>query len=243
MRPIVHTLFLSFALAFSAIPAYAYDDEAFEADVAAAYASFRAAASYLRTDNASIGGLELAEADAKWRAIVGKTTDTPPPAYTADGTFAADMKEVTKILGEGLDLVDAGETRGAYDRLLAVRGILHGLRERNGKRNYADCVTELNLIMSEIIPFRRTPPDFADAGSKSKAAALFTDYRAKLTECEGMAPKAYHTNEEFQRLYRLTGVSADQSRAAVEQEKPGDLFRMLGEIISFDRIIFFRFGS
>ncbi len=243
MRPIVHILLLLLAVSFSATPASAYDDTSFESDVAEAYASFRAAASYLRTDNASIGGLELAEADAKWRTIVRKTADAPPPAYAADDAFAADLNEVTEILGEGLDLVDAGETRKAYDRLLAVRGILHDLRGRNDRRIYADCVTELNLIMSEIIPFRRTPPDFADADSKSNAAILFTDYRAKLTECEGMAPKAYHTNEEFQRLYRLTGISADQSRVAVEQEKPGELFRMLGEIISFDRIIFFRFGS
>lgn len=243
MRPIVHILLLFLAFSISTTSASAYDDTSFESDVAEAYASFRAAASYLRTDNASIGGLELAETEAKWRAIFRKAADATPPAYATDNAFAEDLNEVTKILGEGLDLVDAGETRKAYDRLLAVRGILHDLRERNDRRIYADCVTELNLIMSEIIPLQHSSPDLSDPVVQNSATTLFTDYQTKLSACENMAPKAYHANEEFQRLYRLAAASAEQSRVVVEQGQPEALFRMLGEIISLDRIIFFRFGS
>ncbi len=243
MRHFLGSLILALALAGGSAAANAYDNAAFESDVAAAYSSFHAAASYLRTDNASIGGLELADAQAKWRAIAAKAAATPPPAYAGDGAFVADINKVVAILGEGLDMADQGETRKAYDHLLTVRDVLYGLRGRAGTRNYADCVTELNKIMLAIIPMRRTPPDLGSADGKAEAGGLFADYGAKLKECEGMAPAGYHDNAEFQRLYQLTTVSAQQSLEAVNRGNDGELFRMLGEIISFDRIIFFRFGG
>lgn len=243
MRTLIISLLLILGVTVSAATAVAYDDTAFERDLADAYASYRAAASYLRTDNVSIGALELSDAIAKWRTIAEKASSTPPKAYAADEMFQQELARVAAILNKGLDLADAGETKKAFDYLLSARGVLYDLRKRNGRQNYADCVTELNLIMADIIPYTNSLPELTDQDAKAKARTLFINYGAKLSECYQMAPAAYQSVEEFERLYSLTSVSAKQSLSSVERENQGELLRMLGEIISYDRIIFFRFGG
>lgn len=245
MRKLAQHLLCGFFAAFTffAVPsAIAYAD-AFEDGVADTYAAFRTATSYLRTGNAGLASLDLAEASDEWDALSASAQTDPPAAYTRDPKFKNTLKEVSRLLSETLALAEAGESKQAYQTVLPVRDLIYDLRQRNGQRVYADCITDLNAVMDEMYIYRHDPPDFTKPDVHSHSAKVQKKYKKVLDECIGMAPASYSDNPEFVRLMESTKQSTEAMAEAISAKNTASYISILRELRSFDRIIFFRFGS
>lgn len=215
----------------------------FENGVSATYAAFRTAASYLRTGNAGLATLDLAEASDEWNAASSAAKTNPPPAYAKDSEFNTTLNEVSRLLTETLTLAEAGDSKKAYKTILPVRGLIYDLRKRNGQRGYADCITDLNAVMDEMYTYRHDPPDFTKAGVRAHTSEVRDDYLKLLDDCIDMAPGPYLENPEFVRLTQSTKESMAAMTEAIDAGDAASYISVLRELRSFDRIIFFRFGS
>jgi hypothetical protein len=74
-------------------------------------------------------------------------------------------------------------------------------------------------------------------------AAESRTYENLLKDCRSMAPAAYEKDPEFQRLFDGTLESVQSMYPAIESQEPERVVNVLRELRSFDRIIYFRFGS
>lgn len=228
---------------FFALPPASTHASTFEDGVADTYAAFRTATSYLRTGNAGLASLDLAEASDKWEALSASAKKDPPAAYSKDHEFKKTLENVSRLLGETLALAEAGDSKQAYQTVLPVRGLIYDLRQRNGQRVYADCITDLNSVMDEMYIYRHDPPDFTKPEVRSHSSKVQTEYTKVLDECIGMAPASYSDNPEFIRLMESTKQSTEAMAEAIKARKTASYISILRELRSFDRIIFFRFGS
>lgn len=231
------------ALTFFALLSPSAHADAFEDGVADTYAAFRTAASYLRTGNAGLASLDLAQASDKWDALSASTKNDPPTAYATDPEFKKTLEKVSQLLSETLALAEAGDSKQAYQTVLPVRGLIYDLRKRNGQRVYADCITDLNSVMDEMYIYRHEPPDFTKPEVRSHSLRIQTEYTRVLDECIGMASASYSDNPEFIRLTQNTRESTKAMAAAINAKNTASYISVLRELRSFDRIIFFRFGS
>lgn len=245
MRKSASHLLCGFVAVFSLFafpPASAYAS-AFENGVADTYAAFRTAASYLRTGNAGLASLDLAQASDEWDALSAAAKDNPPAAYAKDSKFKKTLEDVSRLLGETLALAEAGESKQAYKTVLPIRSLIYDLRKRNGQRIYADCITDLNAVMDEMYLYRHDPPDFTKPDVRSHASKVQSEYLLMLNECMEMAPASYTGNPEFIRLMQSTRQSTESMAEAISVKNTASFISILRELRSFDRIIFFRFGS
>jgi len=217
--------------------------DSFNADVGKAYASYRTAASYLRTGNGGLASLELGDAADAWKKIVATYAKTPPAAFAKDPAFAGDLGKIQGMLDAGLDAVDGGDTAAALKAITPIRDMLYDLRKRNGIRLYADCITELNREMVGIWYYRHNPPNLKDAAARAKANGQAKTYLTILADCRSMAPKAMQANAEFKGLFNGTKASATSMIPAVDSQDTNRLINVLRELVSFDRIIYFKFGG
>lgn len=231
------------AFTFLVLPPASAHASTFEDGVADTYAAFRTAASYLRTGNAGLASLDLAEASDEWDALSASAQNDPPALYANDPEFKKTLEDVSRLLDETLALADAGESKQAYQTVMPVRNLIYDLRQRNGQRVYADCITDLNAVMDEMYLYRHDPPDFTKPEVRSHASQVQTAYTRVLDECIGMAPASYSDNPEFIRLTGSTKQSTDAMAEAISARETGSYISILRELRSFDRIIFFRFGS
>lgn len=228
---------------FLATPPASVHASSFENGVADTYAAFRTAASYLRTGNAGLASLDLAQASDEWDALSAAAKDDPPVAYAMDPKFKKTLEDVSRLLGETLALAEAGESKQAYQKVLPVRDLIYDLRKRNGQRVYADCITDLNAVMDEMYLYRHDPPDFTKPDVRSHASKVQSEYMLMLNECMEMASASYTSNPEFIRLMQSTRQSTESMAEAISAKNTASYISILRELRSFDRIIFFRFGS
>lgn len=215
----------------------------FEDGVAETYGAFRTAESYLRTGNAGLASLDLAHASDTWNAISMAAKSKPPAAFANDPKFNQTLTEVSQTLSEALALAEADDAKQAYKTIIPVRRLIYELRQRNGQRGYADCITELNAAMDKMYVYRHNPPDFAKPEVRTHASEIQSEYAKILDECIGMAPGAYTGNPEFKRLTQSTQASVKMLMESIEAKETASYISVLRELRSFDRIIFFRFGS
>jgi len=215
----------------------------FEDGVSATYTAFRTAVSYLRTGNAGLASLDLAEASDEWDAISASAKNETPTAYAKDPALKETLDEVSLLLRKTLALAESGEAKQAYKTILPVRGLIYDLRQRNGQRVYADCITDMNAVMDEMYIYRHNPPDFNNADVLSHTSKVQTQYRKVLEECITMAPASYSENPEFIRLTQGTKQSTEIMAEAIKAKNAASYISILRELRSFDRIIFFKFGS
>ena len=215
----------------------------FEEGVAETYTAFRTAESYLRTGNAGLASLDIAYASDTWSAISQDAKANPPAAYTNDPEFKKTLIEVEQILSKTLAIAESGDAKQAYKMITPVRRLIYELRQRNGRRVYADCITELNAVMDKMYEYRHNPPDFSKPDVRIHTSKVQSEYAKKLDECIGMAPSASTKNPEFIRLTQSTQSSVETLAGAIESRETASYISILRELRSFDRIIFFRFGS
>lgn len=232
-------LFLSVFLACHAALADAAD---FQAAQSEAYADYREAAFYTRTGNIPVAGLALDEFIVKWAALVERYEDNPPPAYAGDEEWKSLLNEILERSRTGLDALDAGDTDGAAEAINPIREMLRELRRRNDVVTFSDHVDALTEAMDVMARYRReirkldNPEDIARIAEQADAV------EAGFATLEQEAPPEVADDPEFKRL--ITGAAESMGRLREGLKlRNARLFRIgSGELRSYERIMFLRFG-
>lgn len=233
-------LFVSF---FSVTPGHTGNVDTFNDDVSKAYAAYRSAANYLRTDNPGIAFLELSDASDVWKKISKTYATNSPSPYKTDTEFRATLSQIAKVLIEGRDLAESGDAKASLKTISPIRSLLYNLRKRNGIRLYADCITELNRAMEPIFVHRRVIPDLNIESLKAQITNESRTYQNLLTDCRSLAPASYISDQEYIRLFDGTMESITSIFPAIESRKAQRVINVIRELRSFDRIIYFKFGG
>lgn len=215
----------------------------FNAKVSDAYSGYRAAMNYLRTGNPGLASLELGTAVDGWQAVEQKYKSAPPAAFAKDARFAETLSSVGNALNGGLENAANGDLEAAQQALAPVRGMLYDLRQRNGVRVYADCITDMNAVMDRLYVFRRPAPELGNADVRAAIAADTAAYQKLVPSCRAMAPADIQTDIEFVRLFDGAEASVASLVPALEARDAQAIVNVLRELRSFDRILFFRFGG
>ncbi len=243
MPRISKALLFAFVMALPAAPLAADSLSDFNAKVSAAYGGYRAAMTYLRTGNPGLASLELGAAVDAWQAVEATYTSDPPAAFTKDGSFAETLSNVGTALNRGLDNAASGDIRAAQKAISPIRDMLYTLRQRNGVRVYADCITDMNTVMDRLYVFRRPAPELGNADIRDAIAADAHAYQKLISTCRAMAPNAIQNDVEFVRLFDGAADSVGSLMPALENRDSVAVVNVLRELRSFDRILFFRFGG
>ena len=230
-------------MALTSLPLAADPLSDFNAKVSEAYSGYRAAMNYLRTGNPGLASLELSAAVDGWQTVERTYMSDPPAEFVKDDTFAATLSNVGKALNSGLDKSADGDMETAQEVLLPVRGMLFALRQRNGVRVYADCITDMNTVMDRLYVFRRPAPELGNTDVQSAIATDTRAYQKLLPTCRAMAPTAIHSDIEFVRLFDGAESSVASLMPALDARDSQAVVNVLRELRSFDRILFFRFGG
>ncbi len=223
-------------------PALAADAGEFDSLVDEAQGGYRAALFYARTGNAALAGIELRQAQAVWDEIIAKFGETPPAAYAKDSQFAADLKAIVGRIARGADLLDEEKGKAARQELAPVRDLIYGLRDRAGRKGYSECVTDLNRHMAVLFKWRHDRPDFAKPGVGDEVMKAALKYRDILRACRAMAPEAKRKADDFKRIYDGADASISSMPAAVDRKDSLGVVNILRELMSFDRILYFKLG-
>lgn len=240
MRHHYRGFLIALAVTIPSCPALAAD---FNAMVAAAYAPYRSADSYLRTGNPGLASLDLSAAVDAWGNVVATYGATRPKDYRNDPNFGRDIKDIGSRLSEGLDYAASGRAKDARTTIKPIRTLLHDLRRRNGVDVYADCVTDLSDVMDEIYVYRHDPPELSDPVQRNKAAGLSEKFGATLERCLEMRPPEYAQSAEFSRLTTQAATAASgMAESALDQDAIAYV-NILRELRSLDRIVYFKFGG
>lgn len=243
MHPTKENLFVLAIVSLLFMPSATTASEAFNSAIAKAYGPYRAAASYLRTGNPGLASLELSTALDAWRQVEDGFLSTPPAVYADDPNFDKDLKRIGSHLELGLSVSEDGDAKAALHEVKPIRAWLYNLRTRNGVRLYADCITDMNALMAHIGIGYRKPPDLGDDNVRSSVVEDAKTYKQTAIECFDMAPSSYLASEEFGRISTATIKSASDMVESSTAGETGRYVRILGEIRSLDRILYFKFGG
>lgn len=223
-------------------PARAAEPADFEAAVDGAYRSYRTALFYAHTGNTDLAAIELRQAQDTWSDIQGKYLATPPAAYAKDPHWGDDLEAVAQKLADTVALLDAGKGKEAEAAGRSIADTLSNLRKRNGRAGYSDCVLDLTRQMDVLFRWRHQPPVLTDQAQANKIMAQALGYRAQLLRCRALAPKEYAGTPDFARIYDGANKSVSSLPPAIERKDPHAVVNILRELISFDRILFFKLG-
>jgi hypothetical protein len=231
---------IGLALSLGSGPAAAGDTDDFHAAVAGAYGHYREAYHYLETGNADLGAVALDAFVAAWKKLAERYAGKPPPAYAQDADFA---EALAAIAGKAESAVNAAPGE-ALLALRPIRGDLAALRRRSGQRLFSDCVDDMKAAQNaRYFPSRRRRAlNFgqprAVAAFKAAAAHAETWYR----RCRDEAPAAVGASPEFRRLFEGAFARFARLEALVDARDEQQIYNALGELRSFDKLIWLRFG-
>ena len=243
MSQISKVLAIVCLMALTAMPLAAASLSEFHAKVSEAYSGYRAAMNYLRTGNPGLASLELGAAVDGWQVVERVYKSAPPIEFAKDRAFAETLTSVGNALNSGLDSTANGDMKAAQEILSPVRGMLYELRQRNGVRVYADCITDMNTVMDRLYVFRRPAPDLGNADVRAAIATDTRAYQKLVPTCRAMAPAAIQSDIEFMRLFDGAAHSVSSLMPALDARDNQAVVNVLRELRSFDRILFFRFGG
>ena len=226
-----------------ALPLHAAADEAtdaFHAAVADAYRHYREAFHYYETGNAELGELALDQFVGAWKALGTRYAEKPPPGYANDAAFA---EALDAIHGKAASAVSSAPAE-ALLALRPIRADLAALRKRNGQQLFSDCVDAMNAAMGGLYVYfqRRTLLDFAKPRSVAEFKAAAAGAEAPYRRCRDEAPAAHRDSPEFQRLFEGALASFAKLGAFLDARDEQQLYNTIGELRSFDKLIWLRFG-
>lgn len=214
----------------------------FQAAQAEAYAHYREAAFYARTENIPVAALALDEFISKWSALVHRYGDDPPPAYAGDSRWKATLQDVLARAKSGLDSLDAGKPEAAAKQIAPIRGILGDLRHRNKVSSYSDNVDALSAAMDLLARYRKEVRDINDPATVKMIGKQADVVDSLFKKCRDQAGPKISDDPEFKRL--ISGAAESMAKLR-ESLNTGNLrlFRIAsGELRSYERIMFLRFG-
>lgn len=216
---------------------------AFNTAAADAYGHYRQASfSLRRSASPDIAALELESFIEKWQAVVENFVDAPPDAFADDPKWGETLKEIASRAETALAALDSGDAEAAEETLTPVRGLFGDLRRRNGVTTYSDVIDALSAEMEAFLKYRRNPPDFSDRGQVNAMLRQAAVVGYLFDQCAARAPEELLANAEFIRQIEGARESMEKVWKAAET---GDLRLLsvgIGEVRSFERIMFLIFG-
>ncbi|MDH3230294.1 MAG: hypothetical protein OEN55_10920 [Alphaproteobacteria bacterium] len=215
---------------------------AFNDAFADAWGHYRQAVFYGRSGNTAVAALELGDFVTKWSALATRFGDNPPDAFANDRAWKETLESIGTMARRGLGQLDAGDSEAAQHTLAPVRGIAGDLRRRNGVTVYSDDIDELSAAMDILARYRREVEDLGDPEAVAMATRQASVVAYLFERCDTRAPAAIRDDPEFRRLIDGARDSLDKLRASL---RSGDirLYRIgIGELRSYERILFLRFG-
>lgn len=229
--------------ALGANGAAASEISTFNEAVADAYGHYRQAVYYLRRSaSPDTAALELESFIEKWRVVVAGYGGSPPDAFADDPQWRVSLDGIAARAGKALAALDEDDPDTAQKALGPIRAILGDLRRRNGVFVFADRVGELTAAVDEFAKFRRGLKDFSDTGQVDALARKTAVVAYLLDRLDREAPGNIAREPEFRRLLDGARESLDKVWKALET---GNLRLMqigVGEIRSYERMLFLRYG-
>jgi hypothetical protein len=168
--------------------------------------------------------------------------DSPPADYAGDTNWKKTLQEVLARAETGLDALDADDPEAAKDAINPIRDILGDLRRRNNIVTYSDHVNALGAAMDVLARYRREVKDLGDATAVAMVREQAAIVEALFEKCRDQAAREVATDPEFK---RLVDGAAESMAKLMESLETGDilLYRIgIGEMRSYERIMFLRFG-
>lgn len=220
----------------------ASDLRAFNDAFADAYGHYRQAVFYGRSGNIAVAALELEQFVGKWTGVVARFGANPPDAFTDDRAWAETLELVGLAAQRGLEQLDAGDAEAAQEALDPIRDVTGDLRRRNGVSVYSDHVDELSAAMDVLAYYRRAIEDLGDPEAVARVAKQAAIVAYLFEKCDLRAPEAIRRDPEFRRM--IDGANESLAKLWTSL-KTGDLrlYRIgIGEVRSYERILFLRFG-
>ncbi|MGL5735146.1 MAG: hypothetical protein ACRCYS_09810 [Beijerinckiaceae bacterium] len=122
-----------------------------EAQIATAYADYRAA--LMKTNQKDQPGSEAAlqAFRSKWTALVTAWRAVPPPQYADDADLARTLDAVSKAADDADVSLRAGNIAKSHDQLEVIRDALTDLRARNGVASFSDRMNAYHAHMEHVV--------------------------------------------------------------------------------------------
>jgi hypothetical protein len=182
----------------------------------------RTAWSYLRTQNTDLALLELDML----------LTNLP---VQSDTSYKA-------VLLETVAVAEAGDVNKAAQLLQMLRQNLRQRNAKSGETIFSDCIWDANRAGDMIWPHITAAPDLQNTTVQQAVLNSLATYQTALKKCGLTAPATIAQDVEFRRLMDGTLPSLDIAIKGVSEKDSATLYRYLIEIISYDRLLYFRFG-
>lgn len=221
---------------------YAESERDFLAEIDSAFAHYRESVSYLRTGNVDLSAIELDEMSVKWTKILDKYADSPPEIFVGNPLFKSTLTQTGTTITDALSLIDGGDPKAARERLLPLRAQISRLRAASGLFTLADCILEASTAMDNLFVYKGNAPHAGDWPKRADVVGKAAIYGDILKRCDRMAPAVVRDHPEFRRLFDGAMASTARIPEAIGGNDGGLLLRLLIELRSFDRLMFYRFG-
>ena len=233
---------LALLLLATASTAGASELSRFNAAVAEAFAHYRGALFYLRTENPAVAEFELQDAVALWSEKVMPFREATPDAFANDPAWAATLEQVSEGLRQGQDLARQNEIAAAEAVLAPLQSAMADLRARNDVRVFSDCIDEANAAMDALWAYRHAPPDFADSAEVNDLRAKTAVTAYLYARCQQTAPPEIAATPEFARIMEGSLLSLNRMWPAIDDGNTETVINILRELRSFDRMLWLQFG-
>ncbi|MBB4302253.1 hypothetical protein GGD81_001280 [Rhodobium orientis] len=207
-----------------------------------AFAHYREAVSYLRTGNTDLAAIELESMGDGWKSVAAEYGTTPPDGFDGNALYDRVMSQTGPTLDEALALIDAGKAEAARDLLVPLRGEMVQFRAESRIYTLTDCLFEASTAMDGLFAYKGKPPAHDDWTARADAVGKAAVYGATLERCDALAIDDVKADPEFRRLVDGAIASSARIAEAIGAKDDGLLYRLLIELRSLDRLMFYRFG-
>lgn len=231
-------LALALALVFATGPALAGPIAEFDAELAAAYADYRAALFQTNRKDKAATLAALGSFRARWDALKSRWADRAPPHFSEDGRWPVTLDAIGAVAATAAGQAEAGELPKAHDTLEQIREQVADLHRRNGVVRFSDRMNAYHEMMERALG--HADPTTAEGrrvvGEHAAVLAYLTDMLARG------APEAYRANPEFQTLLIGLGASVEALRGAVASDDAAAVRRALDGLKPPYSKFFLKFG-
>ncbi len=182
----------------------------------------------------------LAQAQQTWNTLSTRFGVKPAAPYDRDTAFAASVAEVTKVYGQALKEVDAGQLETAHNTLERVRDIMAEMRQRNNVVVFSDHMNAYHSQM-EVIMLHGN-----ETLAQPKGMLLLTAQAGALTylakQLEAQAPADLAKNAEFSGLLKAVNQSVTNLETALLNQDLSAVKDAVGKLKGPYSKLFAKFG-
>lgn len=204
--------------------------------------SMRVAASYGRTGNIVMAGIEAENALDRMTAEVMPLREAPPGWFAEDGRFASTLEGLSGILEEMVTAGAQEDGKTLWSLGQTYRAAVSDLYTRNGLYRIRDCFHDLTLAMDGIWHYRHNQPNFDDPATRAHVGIAAGKLAAAVQRCDGMAALEQKDNPAYARLMGGFLGSLEPLEASIAEGDLGRFINVIREQRSFERLLFLNFG-